>query len=135
MAFAPLEHVVRLDTEHCMGMREEFFIAMPDVEVFTLREVSWSDGFLQPDQAGPYASAKLLPSLRLLRPKGVRVDAGWRPLLDYLVHQTSNGQAILLGLTGCHSELPLKVFKGVEGLVEKFYYGGVLGSDESNGGG
>ena len=128
-AFAPLEHVVRLDAGHCMGMREELFIAMPNVEVFTLREVSWSDGFLQPDQAGPYANAKLLPSLRLLRLKGVRADAGWRPLVDYLVHQTSNGQAISLKFEGHCSRMPPEVIKEVEDLVEELDCRGMLEND------
>ena len=70
IAPASLKHVVHLNMKHSPGMRGELFIAMPNLEVLTLRRVSLSDGFLQPDQAGPHANAKLFPSLRLLRLMG-----------------------------------------------------------------
>ena len=66
MVFAPLEHVVLLETEHLLGMREELFIAMPNVEKLYIRRVWLLDGLLQPGKTGPHANAKLFPSLRLM---------------------------------------------------------------------
>ena len=121
MASVSLERVVHLETQD-LEMREELFIAMPNIEVLMLQGVRLSDGFLQPDQAGPYAYAKLFPSLRLLRLEDVKADAGWRPLVDYLIHQTSNGQAISLELMGgLADDLPLEVLEEVENLVEELH--------------
>ena len=119
MAFVPCEHVVLLNMEHSMGMRNELFIVMSNIERLCLRYVSLTDGFLQPDQTGPHANAKLLPSLRYLDLKDVTADTGWRPLVDYLVHQTSNRQAISLRLEVRRGRVPPEVLKEIEDLVEK----------------
>ena len=131
MAFVPYEHVVCLEMDHSLGMREELFTAMPNIEKLRLRKVSLSDGFLQPDPTGPHANVKLLPSLRVLCLRDVGADAGWRPLVDYLVHQTSNRQAISLELWGGYSNITPKVIKEVQGLVEVFHCPGIQGSDLS----
>ena len=113
------EHVVLLKMDHSMGMRQELFIAMPNIEWLSLRDVSLTDGFLQPDQTGPHANAKLLPSLRYLDLEDVTADTGWRPLVDYLVHQTSNRQAISLTLGPRRDyDVPPEVIEEIEGLVE-----------------
>ena len=132
MTFVSPEHVVYLEMEHSLGVREELFIEMPNVEMLWLRDVWLSNGFLQPDKTGPHANAKLLPSLRSLHLENVMADAGWKPLVDYLVHQTSNHQAISLEVLGRCSRVPPKVVKEVEALVEKFLRERILRGDFSD---
>ena len=116
MAFAPLDHVVHFETQHSLVTEKELFLAMPNIEVLTIRYASLSNGFLQPYPNGPYANAKLLPSLRTLSLKDVGPVSDWRPLVDYLVHQTSNGQMISLELEDL-SVIPPEVIEEVEGFV------------------
>ena len=117
-ALVPCEHVVDLEMGR-LGMGEELFIAMSNIETLRLRDVSLRKGFLQPDPTGPHANVKLLPSLRNLQLDVVTVPS-WRPLVDYLVHQTSNHQAISLKLECFSCKVPLEVIKEVEGLVGEF---------------
>ena len=118
--------------DHSLGMREELFTAMPNIDTLRLRKVSLTDGFPQPDPTGPHANVKLLPSLRILRLRDVTADAGWRPLVDYLVHQTSNRQAISLELKGdCFSVTP-EILVEARGLVEMLICYEILWIDDDD---
>jgi hypothetical protein len=116
--------VVYFEIHHSWGIREELFIAMPNIESLRLREVVLLDGFMQPDKAGPNANTKLFPSLRFLHLENTSPGDStlWRPLVDYLVHQTSNRQAISLEMSAreSHFELPWEVAKEIAGLAENF---------------
>ena len=116
MAFVSCEHVVELDMDYSLEIWEGLFIAMPNVKTLRLRQVSLSNGFLQPDHTGPHTNGNLLPSLQCLCLHDVTAEAGWRPLVDYLVHQTLNRQAISLELESGSSMTP-EVIKEIEGLV------------------
>lgn len=119
MAFLPQEHTESLQMGHSLETSEEMFIAMPRLTTLWLENVTLSDGFLLPSPKGPYAGSKLLPSLRSLNLSDVTVvDDNWQPLVDYLLNQTPDGEALLLGV---HSEfkMPLEVQKKIEGLVKE----------------
>jgi hypothetical protein len=80
---------------------EEVVVAMPNLETLYLSYPVVSDGFLLPDPNGPNADKKLLPSLRQLYLEDAEVeDDNWDPLVTYLAHQTSGGQAISLKIFG-----------------------------------
>ena len=68
----------------------------------------------------PHAHTKLLPSLHSLTLWDVTADAGWRQLVDYLVHQKPVCQviSIRLELKGGCSSVPPEVAKEIEGLVK-----------------
>ena len=96
---------------------------MPKIETLYLCSVGFFKGFLQPNPDGPYANTELLPSLRLLCLANVSPDDDdWSHLTTYLAHQTSEGQIILLELTGYHSRVPRGVMDKIKDLVEEFTY-------------
>jgi hypothetical protein len=62
-------------------------------------------------------------------------DVGWGPLVTYLVHQTSDNQAISLEMSG-YSHIPPEVAGEIRGLVGEFVYCSYAqGSSEDEGGG
>ena len=120
LALLPQERIVDFDTN--LSVTEEVAITMPNIEVLYLLHPVVSDGFLLPDLNGPNARKKLLPSLRRLYLERVRAaDDDWDPLITYLAHQTSGGQAVSLDLFG-KVHVCSEVIEEIEGLVEKLVY-------------
>jgi hypothetical protein len=133
LAHVPREHVVSLKTECSLEVPEESFVAMSNIETLRLHDADISDGFLRPNPDGQHANAKLFPSLRLLHLLNVTADdAGWGPLTAYLVHQTSDHQAVSLELTGYCSYMPPKVSKEIRDLVKAFVYDPTLDTEDSD---
>ena len=123
VALVPRERVVSFKTEYALGVPEELFVTMPNIETLCLHDAVLADGFLQPTPDGPHANTKLFPSLRSLLFWHVNADnTGWDPLTTYLAHQTSGGQTISIELMGYCSYLPPRVAKQIRGQVEKFVY-------------
>jgi hypothetical protein len=91
-AHIPVEHVVLIESNIPPNAAEEIVATMPKIQELCLFRVPLSDKFLQPDPWGPFADTKLLPSLRYLHLEDME-ENDWRPLVPYLVHQTSGGQA------------------------------------------
>ena len=119
LAVIPQDRVVEFKWGPNWGLMEEVDlpIAMPNVENLYLLTPVISDTFLRPNQL---SHTKLLPSLRHLYLGNPTLQNGddWRPLLDYLAHQTSGGQAISLGLEGKRPRIPLEVVREIERLVD-----------------
>ena len=123
IALIPAEHVVRFDAELNMKLPEELFFMMPNIEALRLADVTLSEGFLQPNSGGPHANTKLLPSLQTLRLRDVTLDNNdWSHLTTYLAHQTSDGQAISLGVFGEFPDMCSEVVNEITDLVEEFTY-------------
>ena len=122
VAVTPHEHIVSIGISiGIIKLSEELCLMMPNVETLTLHNVKLAEGFLQPNPDGPNANTKLLPSLQLLRLKGVTLENDdWSPLTAYLTHQTSGGQAISLALHHPFPPLCPEVVEEVEALVKKF---------------
>lgn len=121
-AFIPHEHVTTLEIEDFADIPESLLVMMRNIETLRILNTELSDGFLVPDPAGPYANAKLLPSLRSLDLKDVTVNgSNWEPLIAYLVHQTYNGQAISLKMSSSSYLFP-QVMEEIRSLVETFDY-------------
>jgi hypothetical protein len=121
LALLPQESIVSFQTD--LSVTGETVVTMPNLETLYLLHPVVSDGFLLPDPNGPNADKKLLPSLRLLYLKNVRAeDDNWDPLVTYLTHQTSGGQAVSLEILGDGIHICSKVIKQIEGLVDEFSY-------------
>jgi len=121
VAYTPREQVLYLKGNLSMDVMRETVPAMPKIQELHLTGSFLSDGFLQPDPAGSLAGTKLLPSLRRLHLEDTTVDDDdWSPLLSYLSHQTSGGQAISLRLSGGPTHICENVEIGIEGLVQEF---------------
>ena len=104
-----------------MDVVRETVPAMPKIRELHLAGAFMSDGFLRPDPAGSLADTKLLPSLRHLHLEDtVLDDDDWSPLLSFLSHQTSGGQAVALTLSGGPSHICRNVEIDIEGLVHGF---------------
>jgi hypothetical protein len=117
----PREHVVYFEGYLGMDAVEGIVPTMPKIQELRLTSLKLLPyGFLQPDPVGPLANTKLLPSLRLLHLEDVDQDDDWTPLLSYLAHQTSGGQAISLSLSGRRIHICKGVVRDIEGLVEEF---------------
>ena len=131
IAVTPREHVVYFRGELSMRSVRDLFATMPNIKDLHLIQSVVSDRFLQPD---PPSHTKLLPSLRHLYLDyfALQNDEDWNPLITYLTHQTSDGQAVSLKLTrGGSTPIPPEVVRKMEGLVEELdlYY-----SDDEGGG-
>jgi hypothetical protein len=101
LAFTPRERVYAFETDLPMDRLEDLLVTMPNIEALQLRKVVLSEGFLQPNPAGPFSKARLLPSLRSLYLEKVSLnDNDWGPLMAYLAHQSSDGETIRLTLIG-----------------------------------
>ena len=124
IALVPLEHVGSFNADSRMKPSEELFSMMPRIETLSISDVELSEGFLQPNPGGPYANMKLLPSLRLLRLEDVSFlnNDDWGHLTAYLVHQTSDSQAISLEVVGDFAHICPEAVKKIEDLVEKVTY-------------
>ena len=119
----PRECVVSFMADTSPKLPEELYFTMPNIEIVHLFGVKLSEGFLQPNPDGPYANAKLFPSLRLLCLEDVNTDdSNWGHLIAYLAHQTSGGQMISLEVIGDSPCMPPEVVNEVEGFVEEFTY-------------
>ena len=109
-----------------MNIIRKLISTMPNIRELHLTKASLEGGFLLPDLEGPLATNKLLPSLQRLHLEEVRLrDEGWRPLLPYLVHQTSDGQKISLTITGEHKpdrHLCKVLLREMVGLVEELVF-------------
>ena len=116
----PHDRVVSLRMDHSTKIPEELFAAMPNIETLWLRNVELLDGFLQPNPGGPYANRKLFPSLRYLRLEDVTTKANSDPLMTYLVHQTSGGQAISFLVSNFRPQLSREAAEKIRGLVREF---------------
>ena len=101
---------------HAVG---DLLATMPNVEGLYLIGSVVSDIFLGPD---PLSHAKFLPSLQRLSLEDLTLasEDDWSPLITYLTHQTSGGQAVSFRLCGKHPPIPAEVVKEIEGLVEEF---------------
>jgi len=100
-------------------------VTVPNIENLYLLGPVISDTFLQPDRL---FRTKLLPFLRhlYLSYPTLQNDDDWRPLIVYLTHQTSGGQAISLGIHGKAPPIPPEVVREIESLVDGFelcYFG------------
>jgi hypothetical protein len=121
LAILPQESIAGFETR--LPVTEEIVVAMPNLETLYLHYPEISDGFLLPDPNGPNVGKKLLPSLRRLYLEDVEVeDDNWDPLVTYLAHQTSGGQAISLKIFGYWVHICSKVIKRIECLVDELSY-------------
>jgi len=137
-ALIPQGRVVFLnaDTDD-VGVPDEVFFAMPNIETLHLSNPLLSEGFLQPDPAGPHANTKLLPSLCSLRLEDVDCldNDNWSLLTTYLAHQTSDGQTVSLEVIGDLPSGPPEMVNKIRGLVEEFTHhrdAVVVAEDDSN---
>ena len=121
MSIPRLERVGDLHTNLPSRKLEDLLIAMPNIETLNLSSVKMSEGFLQPNPNEPYAESKLLPSLKSLRLGTVALcNHDWGPLKAYLGHQTSDGQAVSLKITGDIPHMCPLVATEIENLVGEF---------------
>ena len=121
MAFISRERVVHLEVMDPMEVPEDLLAGMPNIETLWLDGAEPSYIFLQPVPHGPYPSTKL-PSLRFLHLKNVTAnDDGWRSLMGWLTHQTSDYRAISLLVSGS-SHMSVEVEGEMRKLFEKFDY-------------
>ncbi|KAF9782958.1 hypothetical protein BJ322DRAFT_185346 [Thelephora terrestris] len=118
VAQIPGEYVVSLKGTGNLNVIKEAVTAMPNIRRLQLVDVPLSDGFLQPDPCGSHANTKLLPSLRYLHLHDT-VAKDWRPLIPYLIHQTSGGQAVSLRITGESVDICPSVMERIKELVEE----------------
>ena len=123
IALIPRKHVIDLDVEIDMKLPEELFFMMPNIEALRISDVTLSAGFLQPNPDGPHANANLLPSLEALCLQDIIVDNNdWSHLTTYLAHQTSDGQAISLEISGEYPYMCPEVVNEIKDLVKEFTY-------------
>jgi hypothetical protein len=121
LALLPQESIVFFRMN--FPVTEEIVVAMPNLETLHLADQVVSDGFLLPDPSGPNADKKLLPSLRQLCLEYPKAEGdSWDPLVTYLAHQTSGGQAISIKVSGEELHICSKVIEQIEYLAEDFIY-------------
>ena len=121
VAFIPPERVCSLHTSLPAKNLEDLLIATPNIETLSFYLMVLSEGFLQPNQGGPDARTKFLPSLRSLHLDNVTPsDDNWGPLTTFLRRQTSDGRYISLSITGFVPHMCPEVVKEIEGLVGEF---------------
>ncbi|KAF9644525.1 hypothetical protein BDM02DRAFT_3190531 [Thelephora ganbajun] len=118
-AYIPGEHVVCFDGNIRLNAVKEIIAAMPKIQELHLINAALSDGFLQSDPYGPLVNTKLLPSLRYLHLEDMNGN-DWCPLIPYLAHQTSGGQAVSLRIAGKPVHICPPVVESIKGLVRKF---------------
>ena len=122
IAVAGPERVVYFTGGLSADAMRDLLVAMPNIEYLNLTGFVIPDLLLRPD---PFPHAKFLPSLRHLCLGYFNLLNGgdWGPLIIYLTHQTSGGQAISLRLCEVYPSVPPEVVKEIEGLVEKLNLG------------
>jgi hypothetical protein len=118
VAHIPGEHVVSFKAYGHSNSMKEALAVMPNIQRLHLVGVSLTNGFLQPDPCGPHANTKILPSLRYLHLEDMEEDS-WSPLIPYLAHQTSGGQAVSLRITGESVDICPSVVGKIKDLVEE----------------
>ena len=117
----PQENIVYLEMNFLLT--EEAAVAMPNLEFLHLASLQVSNGFLLPDENGPNAGKKLLPSLRRLYLEDAEAeDDNWDPLVTYVAHQASGGQTLSLNVFGEGFHICAGVIKRIEGFVEELIY-------------
>ena len=130
VAYTPREHVVYFGGTLNMEVVRQIAPTMPRIKEVHLFNASLASGFLQPDPDGPLANTKLFPSLRHIHLNGAVPEVDdWSPLISYLTHQTSDGRAISLALTGGRYHVCKSVMKEMEGLVDKLILNLLLDED------
>jgi len=132
-AIIPQERVVSFHAWFSMWPPEELFFMMPNIETLCLSNLLLSEGFLQPDPAGPHANTKLFPSLRSLCLEDVTFQSedDWGHLITYLAHQTSGGQIISLEVVGDFPHERPGMVNGIRGLVKEFTHRRNLMAEEN----
>ena len=96
---------------------------MPNLEFLHFTSLQVSNGFLLPDENGPNAGKKPLPSLRRLYLEGIEAeDDNWDPLVSYVAHQASGGQTLSLNVFGEGVHICAGVIERIEGFVEELIY-------------
>ena len=123
IAVTPRERVVRFIGGLSVHTMRDLLVAMPNVEDLYLMQSVISDTFLRPD---PLSNTKLLPSLRRLCLDYFTLqngDGDWRPMIGYLIHQTSGDQDISLRLIhGRNTPIPPEIVGEIKGLVSEFIH-------------
>jgi len=123
VAQTPGGRVVYFGGDLSMGALRGIVPAMPKIQELHLVNAMLSSRFLQPNPGRPRADTKLFPSLQHLHLEDVSLgNNGWSPLLPFLAHQTSGGQAISLTLTGAYTHICRNVVRDIESLVELFIF-------------
>ena len=118
VALTPRERVVRFSAGFSTQLIKDLVVTMPNIEDLDLEGLVISDLFLRPD---PPSHTKLLPSLQRLSLYHFTLrDDDWSPLANYLVHQTSGGQAVSLRIYGRSLPVPPEVVREIEDLAEGF---------------
>jgi len=122
ITLVPRDRVVFFDGDTDARVPQELFFTMPNIETLCLTGLLLSEGFLQPDPAGPHANTKLFPSLQslCLEDPIFQNKDDWSHLMTYLVHQTSDGQAISLEVVGDFPHGCPEMMRGIRGLVKEF---------------
>ena len=120
VAHIPAEYVIYFGGDlsaHVVEMAS----TMPNIQELYLTRVNFDVDLLQQlEPKGPLSRKKLLPSLRRLRLQNpIAEKEGWRPLLLYLAHRTSDGQRISLTITGRRQHICKDAVKEMEGLVDE----------------
>jgi hypothetical protein len=122
LAILPQESVIYLEMDISIDTTK-VIATMPNIESLSLGGTVVRKGFLLPNQHGPDAHKKLLPSLKWLRLGDVGAeDDDWEPLITYLTHQTSGNQAISLSMYGEGVHVCSEVVERIGDLVEEFNY-------------
>ena len=122
IGITPGERVVKFTGELSRHTMRDLLVTMPNITNLYLTGSVIFDPFLQ---QYPRSHTKLLPSLRYLCLDYFTLQNAnnWGPLIGYLIHQTSGGQAISLRLCGKHAPIPPEVVRKIEGLVDVFNLG------------
>ena len=130
VAYTPREHVVYFGGTLNMAAVKEIAPTIPGIKQLHLMGAPLGYRFLEPDRDGPLANTKLFPLLQQVHLNAaVPEDDDWSPLISYLTHQTSGGQAISLALTGGRYHICKSVMKEMEGLVDKLILDLLLDED------
>jgi hypothetical protein len=120
VAHVPVEHVVYFEGDMSMELARASVSLMPNIQELRLINPNLDDGVLQLDPKGPLGKKNLLPALQHLHLDDVITDdRSWRPLLPYLIHQTSDGQRISFTITGRREHICKDLVKDMRGLVDE----------------
>ena len=118
IAYVPTQYVMCFKGKMSTRSLQEMIPTMPNIQELHLLSVKISDGFLRPFSDCSPANTKLLPSLRFLHLEDIIMDDNnWNPLISYLTHQTSGGQALSLRLTGEPIHVCSHVVETIKNLV------------------
>jgi len=122
ITYLPTQHVISYKGTMSACSLQQVIPTMPNIQELYLMSTKISDGFLRPGSDGPLVNAKLFPSLRFLHLEDVLIDDNdWSPLVSYLTHQTSGGQALSLRLAGKSIHICPHVAEAIKDLVEELF--------------